>query len=55
VNTETKGKYSKCLRYGQILFNLLYETLPNLSEKIRGSKLDSFHFNEGRIFGMVKQ
>lgn len=30
-------------RYGQVYFNLLYDARPDISECIRGSKLDPFH------------
>ena len=30
-------------RYGQTLFNILHRVRPDLSEKIRGSKLDPFY------------
>lgn len=30
-------------RYGQALFNYLFEVRPDLSERVRGSKLDPFY------------
>lgn len=31
-------------RYGQALFNVLYEYRRDLSEQVRGGSLDPFHF-----------
>ena len=36
----------KHIRVGQLYFNLLYEIHPTLANKIRGSKLDPFYFDE---------
>lgn len=32
------------LRYGQVYFNLLFQHRPDISEKMRGTELDPFHF-----------
>lgn len=39
------------LRYGQVLFNVLYEHAPDLADKIRGKEEDPFHAtrNDPRI------
>jgi len=34
------------IRYGQVYFNLLKESRPDIAEKLRGSVLDPFHRNE---------
>lgn len=36
------------MRYGQILFNLLYEINPGLADHIRGTEDDPF-YRDGRI------
>ena len=32
-----------CLRYGQTLFNVLYDMDVELANKVRGSELDTFY------------
>lgn len=31
------------MRYGQAVFNHLYEIRPDIADKLRGTKLDPFH------------
>lgn len=33
-------------RWGQVLFNVLYEVRPDLSERVRGTHFDPFYFDE---------
>jgi hypothetical protein len=39
---KAQAKYPQW-RFGQALFNVLAEARPDLSEPIRGTKLDPFH------------
>jgi hypothetical protein len=34
------------IRYGQVYFNLLKDSRPDIAEKLRGSVLDPFHRNQ---------
>lgn len=34
------------IRYGQAVFNLLYESFPELADEIRGGGLDPFHHDD---------
>jgi len=34
-------------RYGQVLFNVLYEMKPKIANEIRGTNSDPFYFTKG--------
>lgn len=41
--TQIHSSHADELRYGQCLFNAIYEVRPDLSEQIRATDLDPFH------------
>jgi len=49
VNTTKKEKPH--WRYGQVLFNALYDINPKIANQVRGTASDPFHFDKGEEIG----
>lgn len=46
IQYEKQKQSGGDIRYGQMYFNLLYSERPDISEKIRSSRLDPFYHEQ---------
>ena len=53
VQSQLKKKSNKCLRKGQLMFNILHEMYPDLAKEIKGSVIDPF-FIDSNIPDFIK-